>query len=456
MAQADTLFRYSLPSAVSSGGESRVDLATWTPTEPGTGLNPYFFSGFAERADLVACGILAVAQVASSRYFEPMTSARRHAILDPVVTSDGERLRFESFSMCCGVHARLDVEGEGLDGEFISTGTTNVDVNPPLRQALARILRGAPLRLSVGTDEFSVETMNGRIVERKVTLPDRWVRGFGETQVAQSRMSERIKLTGTEAARLVRSLPRSNREPVWIEQTGPSWRFASEATADAVAIVGGERLQAITSLLASVERLTVYAPVVSTSRAGPSTWEFDFGAVRLSLTMSAAPSRGFSGEGGVLASLSNDEVDGTEGAVDATFAAQPLLTIDQIARQLGAGADHIRQKLDVLAASGRIGFDLNRRSFFRRLLPVGEATLDALNPRLRKAVDLLEADAVSFDQSGLRATVASGDHHHIVNLLGPVVTGARCTCPWYAKHRGERGPCKHVLAAVSHVRARRP
>ncbi|MGL4942941.1 MAG: SWIM zinc finger family protein [Thermoguttaceae bacterium] len=23
---------------------------------------------------------------------------------------------------------------------------------------------------------------------------------------------------------------------------------------------------------------------------------------------------------------------------------------------------------------------------------------------------------------------------------------SKCTCPWYAKHQGERGPCKHVLA----------
>ena len=25
--------------------------------------------------------------------------------------------------------------------------------------------------------------------------------------------------------------------------------------------------------------------------------------------------------------------------------------------------------------------------------------------------------------------------------------GDTCTCPWYGKHQGDRGPCKHVLAA---------
>jgi uncharacterized Zn finger protein len=32
------------------------------------------------------------------------------------------------------------------------------------------------------------------------------------------------------------------------------------------------------------------------------------------------------------------------------------------------------------------------------------------------------------------------------------VRQSSCTCPWWAKHRGERGPCKHALA-VSLVRA---
>ena len=36
----------------------------------------------------------------------------------------------------------------------------------------------------------------------------------------------------------------------------------------------------------------------------------------------------------------------------------------------------------------------------------------------------------------------SGVSHRV--RLGP--DGARCTCPWFARHQGQRGPCKHVLA----------
>ena len=38
-------------------------------------------------------------------------------------------------------------------------------------------------------------------------------------------------------------------------------------------------------------------------------------------------------------------------------------------------------------------------------------------------------------------TVRSEDHRHFV-----VREPLSCTCLWWAKHSGSRGPCKHVLA----------
>jgi predicted nucleic acid-binding Zn finger protein len=32
----------------------------------------------------------------------------------------------------------------------------------------------------------------------------------------------------------------------------------------------------------------------------------------------------------------------------------------------------------------------------------------------------------------------------------------RCTCPWFARHQGERGPCKHVLAAQAALNLKPP
>src|SRR5262245_41553960 len=96
-------------------------------TTAGRVAHPRFFTGFVAAAEQAATGLLAVANVAQARYYNPQLAGLR----DPVVTCGGDRLRFESFSGCCGVYARLDVLSGALDGEVIDRGTTNVDVNGP-------------------------------------------------------------------------------------------------------------------------------------------------------------------------------------------------------------------------------------------------------------------------------------------------------------------------------------
>jgi hypothetical protein len=55
---------------------------------------------------------------------------------DPVVTSHSDPLRFESFSSCCGVHARLDLVPGALVDPPVAAGTTHVDFNDAMRAAL--------------------------------------------------------------------------------------------------------------------------------------------------------------------------------------------------------------------------------------------------------------------------------------------------------------------------------
>jgi uncharacterized Zn finger protein len=41
--------------------------------------------------------------------------------------------------------------------------------------------------------------------------------------------------------------------------------------------------------------------------------------------------------------------------------------------------------------------------------------------------------------------VRSGAVDYLVRLSDTGIPDS-CTCPWWNKHRGTRGPCKHVLA----------
>jgi hypothetical protein len=103
--------------------------------------------------------------------------------------------------------------------------------------------------------------------------------------------------------------------------------------------------------------------------------------------------------------------------------------------------------LGYLAASGRVGYDLAEQSFFHRELPFG-AALEAMHPRLASARELVTSAAVTPRAGG--ALVRTGDVEHRVTF-GPA--GDRCTCPWWGRHQGNRGPCKHVLAARLAVKA---
>src|SRR5690242_10463970 len=169
-------------------------------TSGGPAAHPRFFTGFLTSPAATAAGLLAVAEVARNRYFRPIDPAS----LDPVVTAGSDRLRFESFSGCCGVYARLDVLPTGIDGDLVGHGTTNVDVNVPLQRALTRVGQADPMHLAVGPDDLTVTTFDGPAVERKVPLPSRWLRGFAEAQVLTSHFDPRATIGPAEARGLLK------------------------------------------------------------------------------------------------------------------------------------------------------------------------------------------------------------------------------------------------------------
>jgi|GEM_PF-4316707 hypothetical protein len=114
MTAATQSHRYAAPSAPADG---RLGLSTsGGRTRGGPAVAPRFFSGVVTRPDAAAAALLAIADVAQARYHRPRPHGSASA-RDPVATRGGARLRFESFSGCGGVYARLDLLGAALDGE---------------------------------------------------------------------------------------------------------------------------------------------------------------------------------------------------------------------------------------------------------------------------------------------------------------------------------------------------
>src|SRR5262245_2839565 len=129
-------YRYTFSSDVAARPRgARVRLATFG----GADEHPYFFLGRLIQPRQTADLLRGLMEVVHARYHLPAAMlARILAVADPVVTSSDDRLRFEGFSGCCSLYARVDLLPDALAGETLGRGTTNVDINATLHAALAR------------------------------------------------------------------------------------------------------------------------------------------------------------------------------------------------------------------------------------------------------------------------------------------------------------------------------
>lgn len=433
---------YSRPSALESSQAGQLlGLETAGGLTPrGAEPHPRFFEGFLAAPHVAARGLLCVADVAAARYYQRTLLSS----LDPVVTGNGDRLRFESFSGCCGVYARLDVLSEGLEGAETGHGTTNVDVNNPLREALSRIAGDDPLHLRVGPEEMAVTTLDGPVVEKKVPLPDRWLRGFAEAQVASASFDLRAELPAAEAVRFLRSLPRASgqasRGARWVVPAGKTLRPTTRPVSGAVCLPGPERLATLQRVLRYATALRVYGPAAD-GVATASAWEVVLPGMRLTLTLSPDASRGFSGEGGVLEALATDDASADAELISVLLAWEPRIEPAHLAEQSGLPVERVRAALTRLGTAGRVGYDLADAAYFHRELPYDADRAERHNPRLVAARKLAQEGAVALD--GDVAVVSSGDHRYQVRERAGALS---CTCQWWADYRGRRGPCKHALA----------
>jgi hypothetical protein len=419
-----------------------LELETALGATPG-GLveQPRFFSGMLARPDVTAAGILAVADVANSRYFDAGL-VHRLSNLDPVVTASGDRLRFEAFSLCNGVHARLDLLADGIDSGEVAHGTTNVDINQPLRTALAGVGGAELVHLDVGTEGLSVATLDETHHERKVDLPDRWIRGFAETPVLAARMTQRAELAGPAAARWLASLPKSAPGPSYHLLPAPGGlRQSTRPSPGSVHLAGAARLAASARVARFTHRLRVFG-----SDDHASAWVFELPGARLTLLLSPEPYRGFSSEGGLLTTLTVSSAGSAAARLLEHLAWQPVIDRDRLAATTDLPLADVDAGIGYLAVSGKVGYDLHGSTWFHRELPWNSERIERDNPRLKDARQLLQDRAVAPSANGW--SITSGNHRHWVK--GDPYT---CTCLWWAKYHGQRGPCKHVLAVTLYVQA---
>ena len=402
---------------------------------------PRFFQGTLSNPYIVARCLINLANVVKSNFI--ITQAQLEAMRDPIVTVGASKIRFEGFSQCAGVYARVDVTEERQKEAFVASGTTNVDFNQEMISALGQVSRNSSFELYVGAKEVAVSTEKHQVTEKKVTLPTRWVKSLTAVQHYMAHSTSFATLNRLQTLQLFRSIPKGTvKTDYYLFKRANKYTFSPMAQRDAMHIGAINRLRLLEPLLPLLTELRVFAH----DKAQSSTWQLYFDTVVFSLTLSHDAYRGFSGEGTLLSELM-EEIDeemverfSNFGYANQTFS-PTLLPI-----RIGKDAKESETLAAKLSAMGLLGYDLDSGAYFYRQLPFKLSRILSLNPRLKGAKKLIEkgqVHIVSNENGKVEAKVAGSGVEHLVIIEDDE---AKCTCQWYGKYQGARGECKHVLA----------
>lgn len=416
-------------------------------------------------------------------------------ILDPVITVHPDRLFFEAFSQDQSVYAALIVDPHifETEGEVVH-GTTNVDFSAWLWGALGEMRSSRKTTFEVGPEGFAVKTTGaGGRFERKVELPDEWVRGFLQLQGAMAMPGTRLRLRAIDLLSAIRYMrftkakvsPRALRFEL---APGQDARLVLEPWEHAVPLRGAEhnyeddktirvwgrrRLKLIEGLLPFAEHVDVYLK----GRALPSFYAVRLPNMTFLLGLSGWTARGWTGTGGF-------DLLAKAAAVDDPLLDQALqlvrervhLGLGAVAEALGVDQPRASSLMVRLSRRGQVIFDVERREYRHRELfrePPDEAKLFPPDPRRENATRHLVGGRVSITsctsdetRKTRRLKTPDGPMHRevvyrdwrvrgavadqpdvevVVGDSGRIIFGT-CGCAFFRDNILNLGPCEHILA----------
>ena len=416
-------------------------------TPNGVENDPLFFNGEIIYPTIVSGGLLVLADVVSTRYFKYVPVAQR----DPILSAQGDILRAECFSACNGVYARMDLFQSALDGEILY-GTTNVDIGSNLRKSLFNVKQGDRLKFRIGDDGWKAlhsKNLDGSVltdihIQRPVKMPDRWVRALGNCAMLHQNMEYKFHIEGIQAKSFIAMLPAATgkERSGWLTPTKTGVMLKPKEEKNSVYISGLHRLSALKRIMSNVNAVYFYAP--NDGEPGQMMIEVCMTGANITLSLTAKSYEGYSGEGALLDSLSTPKILECADKIDNILNFESRLDIDKISKTIGIVKNDMNDAMELLAVSGKLGFDVREKSFFHRELPDDPDRVLKDNPRLVGAKKLVE-DTEYIDDNIWH--VKSGDTtYRVIYPTDENLENAKCTCTWYLKHQNSRGPCKHILA----------
>ncbi len=434
--------------------------------------------GAAERARLDA---------ARRRALEYRWAEQRQAwaLLDPVVSVHPDQVAFEAFSRDGGAYARVGVDRAALDeppGEEVVLGTTNVDFSAGLYEAVRRLRSIWRTELALGHEaegvgeavELQTADLPARR-EKKVALPDGWVRGFVQLGAASLVAAVRVELLPVHVLDVCRYLrlhrakvsPRALRwelvpgQPAAVVYEPWEHRVVLHGSSHdareprAIRVWGRQRLRLAERVIPLARRFVLHLlgrglPYFLTARGD---------AVDFTLGLSGWTKSDWSSTARLDALIARRRVAGpSTPAPLAWLEAHRRGTPDEVAAGAGVPVAQVHAALVEAASRGLVVYDLlhgvyRYRPLLDRPLPAGATLGDDPEEVAARALVAGGAAAVTTTRrevdGSTRVSGRAGDQAPSVSLSdeGAVVSAA-CGCFFAKQHGLKLGPCAHQRALL--------
>lgn len=412
-------------------------------------------------------------------------------LLDPVITVHPDEISFEAFSRDESIYARLAARLDLFKNvQQYQFGTTNIDFSAKLHGELERMRSYRQTRLLIDPGGLTVVTaQTSAHREKKIDLPDSWIKGFLQVHSTMTMSLTRLPLAAVDLFNICRYLrrrkaktsPRALRYEL-VPGQKPSvvlepWNHAIELTGSdryegpkplTIRTWGRNRLLTIARLLPVTHRLDVFL-------AGPglpSFYVFDLGGITFTLGLSGW--------------TDNDWTAGTQKfdlltrrltvqpadlfAIHDALKEQRFAHDTTLSAATGLGLEKTRSALSYLCQVGRAMIDLGGggvyrfRDLFGTPLTVKEVTKTiaaAETPVTTKEKLAQQIFASGGVRMIMRRPTESGykisGSAKAAKEPAPVrprlsldhdgrIIEASCTCAFFKKYQLTQGPCEHILA----------
>ena len=121
-------------------------------------------------------------------------------VLDPVITVHKDQVSFEAFSVDESTYGCLSVAMDEFDLlQEPKLGTTNIDFSAKLEKEMQRFRSYTDVTLSVNPDGFTIDNeIVPEYVEKKIDLPETWIKGFNQVSSAAALDGIELELTPSD------------------------------------------------------------------------------------------------------------------------------------------------------------------------------------------------------------------------------------------------------------------